>query len=220
MRIITIAASKGGVGKTTLALNLADEAARAGNKVALVDLDPQGSLGGWCELRGEDRNFTLYQASPRLVQDRPILERAGFDYVLIDTPPAVLGIIEQAISIADLVVIPCRASGFDLEAVAPVVEMAREERRPFVFVLTQTEPRWTLTSGARKYLDADGEVLEVSLSPRLVHPASAATGKTARELEPKGVAAAEVAALWQAVVKVLAKEARRERREGRRHGRV
>ena len=51
MHIITLAAQKGGVGKTTLAVNLAVAAQAAGIRTALFDLDPQESATAWSERR-------------------------------------------------------------------------------------------------------------------------------------------------------------------------
>ncbi len=220
MHIVTIASSKGGVGKTTITLNLAEEAARSGARVALIDMDPQGSLGGWFELREEKGRLSLHRPSPRLANDIPILERAGYEWIFIDTPPALLSLIEQAIEVADLTIIPSRPGSFDLEAISPVVQLAREHGRDFVFLLTQAEERWSLTAGARDYLAEDGAVLDVVLTPRQVYPTSAALGKSAFECEPRGPAAAEIKKLWEIVSKRVAKTQRSARAEARRHGRV
>ena len=49
--VITVAQQKGGAGKTTLVIQLATALTAMGRKVALVDIDPQGSLTGWMRLR-------------------------------------------------------------------------------------------------------------------------------------------------------------------------
>ena len=54
LRILVVAVQKGGAGKTTLASSLAVAAGEEGEKVAALDLDPQGSLAGWGDLRADD----------------------------------------------------------------------------------------------------------------------------------------------------------------------
>ena len=56
--------------------------------------------------------------------------RAGpWDYLIVDTPPAMMDRIEAAIRTADVVLIPVRASIFDVEAIAPVTEVCRDYGR-------------------------------------------------------------------------------------------
>jgi chromosome partitioning protein len=61
--------------------------------------------------------------------------RAGFEWVFIDTPPQISGIVNDAIRAATLVVIPVRPSVFDLDAVKETIAYARERRKPYAVVL-------------------------------------------------------------------------------------
>jgi chromosome partitioning protein len=212
MRVIALCASKGGVGKTTLASALAVRAAQDGSRVALLDTDPQRSLARWHELRGVPDN-------PRIValdsanEAVGLLLAEGWDYVVIDTPPAFLDHIANAISQADLVLIPCRASALDVEAVADVVGLCKEQGRPFAFVLNAVMPQWKLTSGARKYLEVDGEVLEQCVGFRKAYITAMTAGKSGPEVDRDGKAREEIDALWQAVKVRLGKT-----QKGRRRG--
>jgi chromosome partitioning protein len=207
VRTITLAASKGGVGKTTLAACFAVEASRR-SKVAVLDLDPQLSLTRWHELRGEPANPQMLTEGASVEAAERRAMKAGFDWLIIDTPPALMTRIAPAIDIADLVVIPVRPSPLDLEAIDPVIELCRQSKRPFVFVISQNPPRSSLTKGAVGYLEAHGDVLEEMVSLRTAHAGAAISGKTAPEIEKDDKSAEEISTLWKAIVKRASADAK------------
>lgn len=205
MPVIVLAATKGGVGKTTLSAVLAVEAARRGMRVALIDLDPQQSLARWHELRGV-RGHSI--EAIRLIEPGKHEEtqaqvrralKEGADWVIIDTPPALILRIEPAVSVADLVVVAVQPSPLDVEAIDPIAELATAHARDFVFVLNRTSPRSKLTQSAIEYLSAGGEVLDVEVGNRQAYAGAMIDGRTAPEAEPKGASVAEIASLWDAI---------------------
>src|SRR5262249_21091688 len=136
MRIITVASKKGGSGKTTLAGHLAVEADQSGlGPVAIIDTDPQGSLTSWWNTREAPTPPVAAVDVTQLGEQLAILERQGIALVIIDTPPEMLSIIQQATAVADFVLIPARPSPHDLRAVSTVVEMVEEANKPFCFVV-------------------------------------------------------------------------------------
>jgi chromosome partitioning protein len=176
-----------------LAAALAVEASRKGRDVALVDADPQQSLARWYQLRVEaedDEPLLLIEA------DKPIEPKSEKIWVIIDTPAALLPKIEDAINLANLVVIPARASAMDVDGILPVVALCNRLAKPFVFVLTQTFADKTMNEGARAFLSAHGEVLEQEIESRPSHSRAMLSGLTAAEYEPRGAVAKEIAALW------------------------
>ena len=215
MKTVVLAASKGGVGKTTLATCLAVEAARTG-KVAMLDLDPQGSLQlWWRDLRGEpDNPMLLINPALKVSQGAhttKIVEgmareasRAGFDWLIVDTPPALMLRIEPAIRIADLVVVPVRPSFIDVAAIDPVLEMCADVGCPFVFVINANPPRSGLTAGMVKLLSDKGDVLGEMISNRTSFAGAYMAGKTAAEVDKGDKAEDEIRALWGRVSKMLA----------------
>lgn len=118
--------TKGGVGKTTTSMMLAMAAHRAGHDVEVWDADPQGSATLWAmtsEDAGEPLPFEVRAAN--VAQLRRV-ESSGrvpdADMVIIDTPPGDPAVVQAAIDVADLVVIPTLASGLDIQRVWPTLE--------------------------------------------------------------------------------------------------
>ena len=101
MRVIAVVSSKGGVGKTTLASALAVRAARESKRVAMVDLDPQRSLASWWKRRGRSDNPRIFAGAETASEAVEALELDGWDWVFIDTPPAFIATIQDAIEHAD-----------------------------------------------------------------------------------------------------------------------
>jgi chromosome partitioning protein len=214
---IVLAGSKGGIGKSTISSALAVRAAKESQRVAMLDLDPQGSLGSWWLRRGSVVNPRIFSGVETIAEAIDLLDKDGWEYLIVDTPPAIFATIEPAIARSDLVVIPCRASAFDLEGIDPVTEIARNLKRPYLVVLNDAEPRWKLSQTARQYLDAEGHAAaKTVICHRQAYVAAPTVGKTGPEVERDGKAGAEIDALW-AEVKAHLAVARLE--AGMRHGR-
>ena len=205
MRTLTFIGSKGGCGKTTSAALVAVAAARAGEKVALIDLDPQASLSSWWERRPDAENLHLFRCADP--QDLPkavdFVEGAGSTLLLVDTAPAFLNMMAAVASISDLMVIPVMASPQDLEGIDPAVQIARRHKRPFVFLLNRVHPKGgPLNEGVAKALAQEGKLLDVQIADRLAHPAAMTEGKTAAEVDK--ASQREATKLWKALDAVLA----------------
>jgi chromosome partitioning protein len=198
MTILTLASTKGGVGKSTLTGHLAAEAARHGaGPVAIVDCDPQGSLAEWWNSREAETPLFARADVRRLRQDLEALASQGIALVIIDTPPALLEVITAAIAVADLVVIPCRPSPHDLRTVGVVVAMCQKAHKPHVLVLNAVIARSRLTGDAVDVLHTMAPVLKTIIHQRQLFASSMIDGRTAGDLEPRSTAAAEITALWQ-----------------------
>ena len=123
MKIITIAAQKGGAGKTTLAVNLAVAAQAGGIKTALIDLDPQESATAWSERRTAELPHVEPLSARRLSPWINAAEAEGFALAIIDTPPAAGAEAAEAVQRSDMVLIPCRPSLIDLEAIKRTAQL-------------------------------------------------------------------------------------------------
>jgi chromosome partitioning protein len=136
-KTIVIAASKGGVGKSTLCAALGAHIASLGEQVNLVDADPQQSLGLWWERRTWPGNPMCIAAGKErdlagMIREAQTTAKA--DWVIVDLPGSLVRS-DPAMQEADLVVIPVRASMMDIEAVNPICELADEAGVPRVFVI-------------------------------------------------------------------------------------
>src|SRR5216683_3707922 len=159
--VITIAQRKGGAGKTTLAAQLAVAWARQGARVAVLDIDPQGSLAAWIDLRrarlGSEAIGFDFAALPGWRAAQWVEDRARkMDLVVIDGPPHAETEARIAVRAAGLVLIPVQPSPLDLWATAATLKMARDERRRMLIVLNRVPPRSSLTDDIAAELTRTG----------------------------------------------------------------
>jgi chromosome partitioning protein len=123
-----LVSSKGGTGKTTSAVSLAMVLHRRGRTLA-VDCDPQGSLMSWSEEaadQGQPLPFTVVSMPTRDVHVRLADLGAGYEHVVVDTPPGDLGIIRSAILASSVVLVPVSPTGLDLNRIQPTFEILAE----------------------------------------------------------------------------------------------
>jgi len=138
-KIVTIAKLKGGCGATTLTRELSAAAIAHGLKVAVADLDAQGSLTNWWNRRtaADPTGMPpLVQLSPdKLITALPDL-RHKTDLLFIDTPPSTHDTLAKIAAASDLAVIPAKPTADDLDAVGPVIRQLRGSV-PLAFVISQ-----------------------------------------------------------------------------------
>jgi chromosome partitioning protein len=200
MITVSIISQKGGAGKTTLAIHLATAAHDAGVPSVIMDTDPQATASRWGKWRAGQDPDVIDCASHSLLSDKLAgLERAGAAFAVIDTPPAADIMAREACRLASLLLIPCRPRAFDLDAVRTTAELARASGKPAYVVFMAGPPRAALLyAEAERLVEQIGlKVAPVMLPERAAFHHSVAEGKTAPELEPKGKAADDVAALWK-----------------------
>jgi len=118
--IISTVNQKGGVGKTTVAINLADVLARTDSSALLIDADPQKSVMSWNGRPGEIA-FDIQHLSGREVVRSTRKNRRHFDYIIIDSPPILNDTTSSILDETDLVVIPVGPSPLDIWSVKETI---------------------------------------------------------------------------------------------------
>jgi chromosome partitioning protein len=203
-RIITVAQQKGGSGKTTLAVNLAVALRRRGFSVAVLDTDPQGSLGRWfmerLEAVGEDAGLEFSTSSAWGASYESEKLKKRFDVVLIDTPPKIESDLRPALRVADLILVPIASSQVDLWATEGVLDLADREKRQVMIVLNRTRPNTRL--GAEVAAGAAGlgvRVAQAQIANRVAYAESLGRGSAVAE-GPAGPGRDEIAALAEEVM--------------------
>lgn len=198
MKTIVFAASKGGVGKTTLCAALSSFAgSESKKKIAIIDLDPQGSLTGWWNQR-ESESPELIEASAGELE--PVLQKAdaaGYDYVFIDTPPGHMKTIETGIKNADYVLVPCQPSPVDIAAIGDTLSAIEELGKPFAFVMNRVIARTRIGEQAILLLANHGKVAGVPVAQRTAFATAMTDGRSAPEVDGGKRAVAEISALWK-----------------------
>jgi len=204
MRVVSFVTQKGGTGKSTLAVSFAVAAESAGERVCLIDLDPQGTSAGWYETRTSDTPALLNhdQAEP-LDETLQRLRAAGFTLVVIDTPGTDSHATRGSMKAADLCLVPVRPSEADVKATAPTIRALLGLGKAFALVLNQapTNRQARLAGAVTMRLSNDGPVLPVAVAARIDHQYAYALGQGVTEFAPEGKAAAEILELWAACKK-------------------
>lgn len=201
--VVAVAQQKGGAGKSTVAANLAVALAAGGARVALLDTDPQQSLGRWWEERAhQTRAVPLNFETPAGWRIPAAIDRLkrDHDYILLDTAPHAETEAKIAIRAADLVLLPMQPSPADLWASDVTLKLAAQEKRRAVVLLNRVPASGKLPGQIMAELAKRGiAVLNEKLGNRAVYASAFMVGLAVCEAAPKTLAATELNALAAAV---------------------
>jgi len=199
MRIIVLTTQKGGTGKSTLAANMAVAATQAGEKVLALDLDQQGTLSEWAKLRQTDAPAVAQLPSGETRQLATVLDAARQSYTvaLLDLPGADSPLTHNAMTLADLCLVPLRPTRPDGLAIQKTVEALMIGKKRFAFILNQCppahSPRATEMAAGLVTL---GFLAVPMICARAAFQDAYAAGQGVTEYEPAGKASAEIRQLW------------------------
>lgn len=206
VKVITVAQQKGGAGKTTIAAHLAVSLAQTGKRVAIIDIDPQGSLTNWHSIR--EKKFGIgytglnFTASAGWRVESAISKlKHDFDFVVVDAPPHTDTESKTAIRASDLIIIPMQPSPTDLWATGVTIEFAKSENINAKILLNRFNPQSKITK--QIIAQIPGDVLTSSLGNRVAFSSCFLNGITVTESDPSSVAAQEVRDLTTEVMSII-----------------
>ena len=199
--IVGLLNQKGGVGKTTLSVNIAASLARSGARPLLIDADPQGSALDWGAARQGESLFSV------IGFPRPTLHKEvdrighGYDHVVIDGPPRVTELTRSAIMASDIVLIPVQPSPYDIWSVEEILKLTREalvykDSLKSAFVINRRIANTVIGRDVREALANHAvPTLAATITQRVIFAEAVASGRAVYELEPDGPAATEIEAV-------------------------
>ena len=206
--IVAILNQKGGAGKTTISTNLARAIHKSGEKVLLVDSDPQGSARDWHA--ASDGSLITVIGIDRPTIDKDIKAINGYQWILIDGAPQLAEMAVSAIKCADLVLIPVQPSPYDIWASADLVDVIKTRQQvtdgkpKAAFLISRQITNTVLGNEVREALEGYGlPVFQSGTFQRVIYAKSAATGSTVIDADPQGDAANEINKIFQELKEFL-----------------
>jgi chromosome partitioning protein len=197
MKSIAFLSQKGGSGKTTLAVHTAVAALESGERVVLIDTDPQKSATMWGEARQSEAPFIATAAAGDLEKVLEAAFQENMSLAIVDTAPHTAPDAAKIAKAVDLIVIPCRPTAFDLAAMSNAVEIVRAANTKAVLVLSACPFRSPEIAETRNVLSEYGfPVCPSDITDRRAFSRAVATGRSVTEFETDGKASIEIRALW------------------------
>lgn len=202
MRTVAIISQKGGSGKTTMAVHLAVCAERQGQPTLILDLDPQGSACSWLHRRGDDAPEVVAADPSQLAGLIQRAKEGGAGLVILDTAPHSDRTTALAAQLADVVLIPCRPTAFDVDAITSTLTITKlaEAHAKAAVVLNAIPTRGDYAEEVRAGLSELVTVAPIFLYQRAAYFNAVNDGRSVEEYEPKGKAAEEIRALYKWVI--------------------
>ena len=152
--IVVVANSKGGVGKSTVAVHLAAWLRKNGRSVALADCDTQQSSSLWCREALPDIHAVRLATPDEIIEQLPILDRE-YDYVVADGPGSNVDTSRTLLLVAHLALVPCKASMLEVRALEQATRFIRQAHQvrsgqpKAVIILSMVGRRYRLTQDMR-----------------------------------------------------------------------
>jgi chromosome partitioning protein len=209
---IVVLNTKGGSGKTTIATNLAACYAAAGRRVALLDLDPQGSSMRWLKQRPPEapaiHGIAGYERRLNVTRAFALRSPPGTEYVVVDTPAALPSTqMLETVRDASTIIVPVLPSDIDIHAASRciadlllVAKVHRSERR-LVIVANRARRYTKAYQSLMRFLESLRIPVAAVLRDSQAYIRSAETGLGLHEM--KGALLQEDLDSWQPLLEWL-----------------
>jgi chromosome partitioning protein len=210
--VITLATSKGGAGKSTLARSLAAHWFALGHRPALIDADPQRSLANRYDPNGRFKGVPVVAEPEERVNEEIKELRTRHAPVIVDTAGFRNRTTIGALVETDLAIIPLKPAVEDVDAAIATYDLIEEinkteerEGRPIkvVMVLTMTLRGTVIARHVRLQLNSAGyPLLTAEMPNRVAYPEAGIDGLSPTTVDPDGAAARDIAALVHEIMKL------------------
>lgn len=212
-KIITLATSKGGVGKSTLTRNLAAYWCNVGHKVAIIDADPQGSIINRHDTEGLLKEIDVLAEPEETVANLIEDIKLNYSYVLVDTGGFRNKTTIRALIKSNLVIIPLKASADDVSGAIDTYNLIAELNKTperitspirYRMVLTMTQQGIVLAKHIKNELQTSGYlILEPEMYHRVIYPETAIKGLSPCITEPDGAASRDISQIIKLIEPIL-----------------
>jgi len=210
--IISFVNQKGGVGKTTTAINLAIGLKKKNYNLVFIDADPQGSAVQWHAIEGNKSFEILHHPSPIHATDIRQLSM-NYDYVIIDAPPAIGDISKAILAVTDLAIIPLSPSALDVWSCWGTLKMV-DEIRPLnsdievKLLINRKIPGTKIGRDSREAMKQfQMDVFNTELCQRVAFIDAMTSGVSVMQYAPHSKAAGEIERLCEEIIPQVSMEA-------------
>lgn len=203
MKVISVLNPKGGVGKSTIAINLARGIQLRNNSVLVIDTDfDQTSIFLWGE-NTDESFFDVLQCKPERIETA-ISKHKHYDYIIIDNAGKVEFAAIKVMQMSDMVIVPIQPSPFDLWGSITIIDVVKALKKapPTFFLISRAKKGTKVINSIKRALKPIGiPVFNTVIHDRVDYVESAILNQTIFELNDEG--AAEVNKLIDQVLEVI-----------------
>ena len=202
--IISLVNQKGGVGKTTIAINLSYCLSEMGHKVLLVDGDPQGSCLQWQSISDNKAFDVIHHPEPTFHKHIDRVSE-GYRYTIVDAPPGSGPVTQSILLVSKLAILPVQPSPLDIwssKETVNLVKIARKQNRNLSckLLICRKIVGTRIGREAREALESYRvKVFDTEINQRVAYIEAMINGQSVIQYQPKSEAANEIRRLYREI---------------------